>query len=251
MDYAEGDAVITMDADMQHPPSLVPELVKRWEEGFDIVQTIRRRTERTGGFKSLTSRVFYRFINRFSSTPIEPNASDFRLLSKRVVELFRHDLRERDRFLRGLVSWVGFRVLRVEFDAPARFAGETKYSFGKMTHLAGAGLISFSKMPLKIAVMLGLVISGSSLLYGVYAVATYFLLKKLVVPGWASTILVGTFLGGANLLFLGIIGEYIASMFEELKGRPIYIVEAWRAAPPGGQKDSQPQEVSPPSWQHV
>jgi dolichol-phosphate mannosyltransferase len=251
MDYAEGDAVITMDADMQHPPSLVPELVKRWEEGFDIVQTIRRRTERTGGFKSLTSRAFYRFINRFSSTPIEPNASDFRLLSKRVVELFRHDLRERDRFLRGLVSWVGFRVLRVEFDAPARFAGETKYSFGKMTHLAGAGLISFSKMPLKIAVMLGLVISGSSLLYGVYAVATYFLLKKLVVPGWASTILVGTFLGGANLLFLGIIGEYIASMFEELKGRPIYIVEAWRAAPPGGQKDSQPQEVSPPSWQHV
>jgi len=228
MDHAEGDAVITMDADMQHPPGLLPELVKRWEEGFDVVQTIRRRTERAGGFKSLTSRAFYRLINRFSSTPIEPNASDFRLLSRRVVELFRRDLRERDRFLRGLVSWVGFKVARVEFDAPPRFAGETKYSFGKMAHLASVGLISFSKVPLKIAVLAGLIISALSLLYGLYAVAAYFLLKKLVVPGWASTILVATFLGGANLLVLGLIGEYIASIFEEIKGRPIYIVETAR-----------------------
>ncbi len=230
MDYAEGDAVITMDADMQHPPGLLPELVRRWAEGFDVVQTIRRRTERSGGFKSLTSRAFYRLINRFSSTPIEPNASDFRLLSRRVVELFRRDLRERDRFLRGLVSWVGFKVARVEFDAPPRFAGETKYSFGKMAHLARVGLISFSKVPLKIAVLVGIVVSGLSLLYGLYAVAAYFLLKKLVVPGWASTILVVTFLGGANLLVLGLIGEYIASIFEEIKGRPIYIVDTARLA---------------------
>ncbi len=228
MDYAEGDAVITMDADMQHPPGLLPELVKRWEAGFDVVQTIRRRTERVGGLKSLTSRAFYRLINRFSSTPIDPNASDFRLLSRRVVELFRRDLRERDRFLRGLVSWVGFKVARVQFDAPPRFAGETKYSFGKMAHLARVGLISFSKVPLKIAVLVGIVISGLSLLYGLYAVAAYFLLKKLVVPGWASTILVVTFLGGANLLVLGLIGEYIASIFEEIKGRPIYIVDTAR-----------------------
>ncbi len=230
MDYAEGDAVITMDADMQHPPGLLPELVKRWEAGFDVVQTIRRRTERVGGLKSLTSRAFYRLINRFSSTPIDPNASDFRLLSRRVVELFRRDLRERDRFLRGLVSWVGFKVARVQFDAPPRFAGETKYSFGKMAHLARVGLISFSKVPLKIAVLVGIVVSGLSLLYGLYAVAAYFLLKKLVVPGWASTILVVTFLGGANLLVLGLIGEYIASIFEEIKGRPIYIVDTARLA---------------------
>jgi polyisoprenyl-phosphate glycosyltransferase len=230
MDYAKGDAVVTMDADMQHPPGLLPELVRRWAEGFDVVQTIRRRTERSGGFKSLTSRAFYRLINRFSSTPIEPNASDFRLLSRRVVELFRRDLRERDRFLRGLVSWVGFKVARVEFDAPPRFAGETKYSFGKMAHLARVGLISFSKVPLKIAVLVGIVVSGLSLLYGLYAVAAYFLLKKLVVPGWASTILVVTFLGGANLLVLGLIGEYIASIFEEIKGRPIYIVDTARLA---------------------
>lgn len=228
MDHARGDAVITMDADMQHPPTRLPQLVKHWEDGFDIVQTIRRSSEQAGWFKNLTSRAFYGLINKFSSTPIEPNTSDFQLLSRRVVDLFRRDLRERDRFLRGLVSWVGFRVTRVEFDAPPRFAGRTKYSFDKMTHLARVGLISFSKVPLKLAVFLGLVISGLSLLYGLYAVAAYFTMKKLVVPGWASTILVGTFLGGANLLVLGLVGEYIASIFEEIKGRPIYIVDSMR-----------------------
>ena len=243
MDHADGDAVITMDTDMQHPPGLLPELVRRWEEGFDVVQTIRRRTEQAGGFKSLTSRVFYRLINEFSSTPIEPNACDFRLLSRRVAELFRRDLRERDRFLRGLVSWVGFRVARVGFDAPPRFAGQTKYSFGKMAHLAGVGLISFSRAPLKIAVLLGLAISGLSLLYGLYAVAAYFLLRRLVVPGWASTILVVTFLGGANLLVLGLIGHYIASLFEEVKGRPIYIVDTARLPGPDPRASSTGDSV--------
>lgn len=229
MDHARGDAVITMDSDMQHPPHLIPELLKRWAEGYDIVQTLRRTTAQARWLKNVTSRGFYSVINEFSSTRIEPNASDFRLLSRRVLELFRRDLRERDRFLRGLVSWVGFRIANVEFDAPARLAGSTKYSFSKMASLARIGLISFSKAPLKIAVLFGLTISLLSVLYGLFAIVVWIFLKKLVVPGWASIVLVSTFLGGANLVFLGIIGEYIASIFDEIKGRPIYIVDAVRS----------------------
>lgn len=244
MDYASGDAVITMDADMQHPPELIPQLVRRWEEGAEIVQTIRRSTADAGWLKTFATRIFYAIINRFSGTRIEPNAADYRLLSRRVLELFRNDLRERDRFLRGLVSWVGFPTSCVEFNAAARFAGEPKYSLGKMTDLARAGLISFSKVPLKIAAILGFTLSVMSTLYGLSAVFMFLFFNKAIAAGWASTILVGTFLGGANLLFLGIIGEYIASMFEELKGRPIYIVETWRAASSAALEDPKPGEVS-------
>ncbi len=244
MDYAPGDAVITMDADMQHPPELIPELVRRWEEGSEIVQTIRTSTAEVGWFKTFATRLFYSIINRFSGTRIEPNAADYRLLSRRVLELFRKDLRERDRFLRGLVSWVGFPTSFVEFKAAARFSGEPKYSFGKMTNLARAGLISFSKVPLKIAAILGFMLSLLSALYGLYAVLVFLFFNKAIVAGWASTVLVGTFLGGANLLFLGIIGEYIASMFEELKGRPIYIVETWRAASSADSKEYRAADIS-------
>jgi polyisoprenyl-phosphate glycosyltransferase len=244
MDHASGDAVITLDADMQHPPGLIPELVRRWEEGSEIVQTIRSTTAEAGWLKTLTARIFYAVINRFSGTRIEPNAADYRLLSRRVLELFQRDLRERDRFLRGLVSWVGFRTAFVPFDAPPRFAGQPKYSFGKMTKLARAGLISFSKVPLKIAVVLGLALSVLSGLYGLYAVLAFLFFNRAIVAGWASTILVGTFLGGANLLFLGIIGEYIASMFDELKGRPLYVVEALHAASAVEQRDSPGADVA-------
>ena len=244
MDHAIGDAVITIDSDMQHPPELIPELVRRWEEGDEIVQTVRGSTADAGWLKTLAARMFYAIINRFSGTRIEPNAADYRLLSRRVLELFRNDLRERDRFLRGLVSWVGFRASFVKFDAPPRFAGQTKYSLGKMANLARAGLISFSRVPLRIAAILGFALSALSALYGIYAVLVFLFLKKTIVAGWASTILVGTFLGGANLLFLGIIGAYIASMFEELKGRPIYIVEAWRAASGAEREDSRAGDFS-------
>ena len=242
MDYARGDAVICMDADLQHPPSLIPTMVERWQQGFDIVQTVRRRTADIGLLKDLTAKAFYAFINRLSATYIEPDACDFRLLSRRVVEVFRKDLRERERFIRGLVSWVGFRSCLLEFDAAARFAGETKYSFVKMANLARAGLVSFSKMPLKVAVLVGFVISGLSLLYGFYAVFAY-LFFNAVIPGWASTILVGTFLGGCQLFFLGLIGEYIATIFDEIKGRPLYIVAALQ---PASNPEARPQPPGDP-----
>jgi len=229
MDYADGDAMICLDADMQHPPELIPALVARWEEGFDIVQATRRQDADASWFKAHTARWFYGLINRLSPTRIEPSAADFRLLSRRVVDVFKRDLRERDRFVRGLVRWVGFAYTTVDFDAPPRFAGHTKYSLRRMISFARTGLISFSKIPLKAAVVLGFAVSALSLLYGVYAVIAY-LFFSAVIPGWASTVIVGTFLGGCQLLFLGLIGEYIATIFDEIKARPLYIVESVRPA---------------------
>lgn len=224
MDYADGDAMICLDCDMQHPPSLIPELVARWEQGYDIVQAARREIADASWFKRYTARSFYALLNMLSPTRIEPMASDFRLLARPVLEVFKRDLRERDRFVRGLVSWVGFRYTCIEFDAPPRFAGQSNYPLGKMLRFARTGVISFSKVPLKIASLLGLVVSGLSVAYGLFAVFAYFFLARAVMPGWASLVLVGTFLGGCQLLFLGLIGEYIATMFDEIKNRPVYIV---------------------------
>jgi polyisoprenyl-phosphate glycosyltransferase len=247
MDYADGDAVICLDADMQHPPELIPQLVARWEEGFDIVQATRREEPTASWFKTVTARGFYALINRLSATRIEPNAADFRLLSRRVVEVFKEDLRERDRFIRGLVRWVGFAYCTVDFEAPPRFAGHTHYSLRRMVSFARTGLISFSKTPLKLAVLLGFSVSALSLLYSLYAIFAY-LFFSAVIPGWASTVLVGTFLGGCQLLFLGLIGEYIATIFDEIKGRPLYIVATLRpAVRAAGATPARPDPTAPPS----
>jgi glycosyltransferase involved in cell wall biosynthesis len=240
MDAADGDAVICLDSDMQHPPRLIPAMVERWQQGFDVVQAVRRPSHKIGWFKDWTARAFYALINRLSSTRIEPNGADFRLLSRRVVEVFRKDIRERERFLRGLVAWVGFRSCCVEFDVEPRLAGQSKYSFWKMLTFARAGLISFSKIPLKVAVLLGFVVSALSGLYGIFAVTAYLFFQRAVMPGWASTVLVGTFLGGCQLLFLGLIGEYIATIFDEIKGRPLYILAGERRATAPAGKHAVP-----------
>lgn len=231
MDHADGDAVICLDADLQHPPSLIPVLVERWQQGFDVVQAVRRPTGAAGWFKDLTAGAFYGLVNRLSSTRIEPNGADFRLVSRRVAEVFRTDIRERDRFLRGLVAWVGFRSCSVEFEAGRRNAGSSKYSLLQMLTFARTGLISFSKIPLKVASLLGFVVSALSGLYGLFAITAYLFFNRSVLPGWASTVLVGSFLGGCQLLFLGLIGEYIATIFDEIKGRPLYIVADTRGVP--------------------
>ncbi len=246
MDYADGDAVICLDADLQHPPGLIPDMLQRWQQGFDIVQAVRRPSTGSGVFKDFTARAFYALINHLSSTPIEPNAADFRLLSRRVVDVFRTEIRERERFLRGLVAWVGFRSCCLEFDAAPRFAGTTKYSIPKMLTFARTGLVSFSKAPLKLAALIGFVVSAFSLLYGVYAIVAYLFFSTAVMPGWASTILVGTFLGGCQLLFLGLLGEYIATIFDEIKARPPYIVAAAQRAS-GAATQSHRDESDVPS----
>jgi glycosyltransferase involved in cell wall biosynthesis len=232
MDLAGGDAMICMDADLQHPPSVIPALVERWRQGFDVVHTVRRQTVGGGPMKDLTASLFYALLDRLSSTPIQSNAADFRLISRRVAEVFRRDLRERDRFVRGLVTWVGFPSCCVEFDAAARTAGNTKYTLRRMLSFARTGLVSFSKVPLKVASVIGLVVTSVSALYALFAVASYLFFRTAVMPGWASTIVVVTFLGGCQLLFLGLLGEYIGTIFDETKARPIYVVAEVREAKP-------------------
>ena len=223
MDWADADAVVCMDGDGQHPPELIPELVARWQEGFDVVQAVRRPAADAGLVKRWTSAGFYALLNLLSSTHVEPSGADFRLVSRRVADVFRTQIRERDRFLRGLVAWVGYPSCRVEFDARARLSGFTKYSLRRMLSLARSGFVSFSKVPLKFAVVIGMLVSLASFLYGIFAIVAFFRFGH-VLPGWASTIVVVTFLGGCNLLFLGLIGEYLGTIFDETKARPLYLV---------------------------
>ena len=222
LDHAEGDAVITMDGDLQHPPEMVPEMLANWEKGFQIVQTIRKATEDASFFKRFTSSVYYLLINKLSRVEITPGGSDFRLMDKQAVQAFRLYL-ERARFIRGMVNTLGFKVARMEFVAPPRFAGKTKYSLHKMLHFALDGITAFSNLPLRWALYCGLLCGLISL-----CVILHVLFEKYVmndaVPGWATMTVSITFLGGIQLIGIGILGEYIGRIFEEVKQRPLYIV---------------------------
>ena len=222
LDHAEGDAVITMDGDLQHPPEMVPEMLANWEKGFQIVQTIRKATEDASFFKRFTSSVYYLLINKLSRVEITPGGSDFRLMDKQAVQAFRL-YRERARFIRGMVNTLGFKVARMEFGAPPRFAGKSKYSLHKMLHFALDGITAFSNLPLRWALYCGLLCGLISL-----CVILHVLFEKYVmndaVPGWATMTVSITFLGGIQLIGIGILGEYIGRIFEEVKQRPLYIV---------------------------
>jgi len=217
-----GDNIITMDGDLQHPASVIPVMLQKLNNGFDIVITKRSKTKNAGTFKNLFSKIFYRFINSISDTRIEPNGSDFRAFNKKVLHnilLFK----ERELFLRGIFSWVGFKTITIPFDAPERSYGKSKYSFGKMTKLALKGITSFSFKPLRIAIFIGSIISLLAFAFGIFAVISYY--KGDTVPGWSSTIIAIMFLGGTQLLAIGLLGEYIASLFIESKNRPLFLID--------------------------
>jgi len=222
LDAARGDAVIMMDSDLQHPPGLIPDMIRLWREGHDVVSAVRQATEKSGLFKGFTSIVFYWLINFLSDTNIVRGAADFCLLSRQAHRALRM-LPERHRFLRGMVSWVGFKRAFVFFEAPDRAAGKSKYTLFKMLQLAFNATFSFSVTPIRLATQLGLFTILLSLLYLIFIVACYFLGWKNLAPGWASIIFVVTFLGGVQLAFVGILGEYIARIFEEVKRRPLYV----------------------------
>ena len=222
LQHAKGDYIITMDGDLQHPPALIPVMIEKLTEGYDIVITKRTKTNNTGALKIIFSKVFYRFINSISDTHIEPNASDFRAFNKKILSnilLFK----ERELFLRGIFSWIGFRTATVDFEAPERRFGKTKYSFGKMTRLALKGITSFSFKPLRVAIFIGSIISLVAFAFGIFALVSYY--KGNTVPGWASTIIAIMFLGGTQLLAIGLLGEYIASLFIESKNRPLFLID--------------------------
>jgi len=221
LDAARGDAVIMMDSDLQHPPALIPDMIRLWRGGDDVVSAVRRATEKSRLFKGLTSAVFYWLISFLSDTNIVRGAADFCLLSRPAHRALRR-LPERHRFLRGMVSWVGFKRAFVFFDAPDRAAGRSKYTLFKMLQLAFNATFSFSVTPIRLATQLGLITILLSLFYLIFIVTCYFLGWSLA-PGWASIIFLVTFLGGVQLAFVGILGEYIARIFEEVKRRPLYL----------------------------
>jgi dolichol-phosphate mannosyltransferase len=230
MDAATGDAVVMMDSDMQHPPSLIPELVQRWRDGFDVVSATRQQTAGVSLFKSASSRGFYRLLNALSSTKVPPGAADFCLLSKRVCDSIRA-MPERHRFLRGLVSWVGFPRVLVRYTAPERAAGTTKYGFVKMVTLALDAVFSFSAEPLRLALRTGLLVAMAAFMYLVWTLGYGYLKYGSLTPGYASVIGWVVLLGGIQMIFIGLIGQYLARVFEETKGRPIYLLKQVPRAP--------------------
>jgi glycosyltransferase involved in cell wall biosynthesis len=223
IDHAAGDAVVLMDSDLQHPPSVIPDLVREWRAGHDVVNAIRQRTDGEGWFKGLTSRGFYWLLNTLSGTKVPAGAADFCLLSRRVCQSLR-DMPERHRFLRGLVSWAGFDRAFVPYVAPQRAAGRTKYSLVKMVALALDAVFSFSAEPLRLALRAGLGITFLGFVYLAWTLIYGYLLNGLV-PGYSSLIGVTMILGGCQLMFIGLIGQYLARIFEEVKGRPIYLLK--------------------------
>jgi glycosyltransferase involved in cell wall biosynthesis len=222
MEHASGEYIILMDGDLQHPPELIPVLLKKLIEGYDLVITKRKKTENISGAKKIFAAIFYFFINLISDTKIESNVADFKAFNRKVLNGVLQ-FKERDLFLRGIFSWIGYKTTTLEFTAPARKFGKTKYSFGKMLQLALKGTTSFSFKPLRIALLVGCIISFAAFAFGIFALIAY--CKGNTVPGWASLIIAVMFFGGIQLLAIGLLGEYIASLFTETKHRPLYLVD--------------------------
>lgn len=222
LENAKGSAVITMDGDMQHPPVLIPELVRKWEEGYEVVLTVRCETMGASFVKNFTSNLYYKLINTMSQIEIVSGGSDFRLLDKKVVEAFCL-YKERARFIRGLVSTFGFNQCRVDFVAPPRFAGKSKYSLRKMFHFALDGITSFSKTPLRIAFYIGVFSGLISFILTTHVLFIKFFTEE-AVPGWATITASISLFGGMQLIGIGIVGEYVGRIFEEVKQRPLYLI---------------------------
>jgi dolichol-phosphate mannosyltransferase len=232
-DVATGDALVLMDSDLQHPPALIPALVEKWRAGADVVSAVRLQTAGASFLKRWSARAFYALLNSVSETHIVPDAADFVLLSRAAHEALA-SMPERHRFLRGMVSWIGFRREFVEFHAPARHAGTSSYTLPRMLRLASDALFSFSTAPVRLATRLGAAVVGCGLLYLADILYTRVAHPERIVQGWSSLIIVVLLLGGVQIMFIGLIGEYVARIFEETKGRPLYFFKQQ----PGAQAHS-------------
>lgn len=230
LDHSDADAVVMLDSDLQHPPSVIPELVARHEQGFDVVYTVRENDASLPLVKRLSARVFYGLVNAISDTPIRQGAADFRLLARPVVEVFQKQVRERTLFLRGLVNWVGFRASAVRFKAGARRAGETKYPFGRMVRFGLAGVVSFSRAPLRAAGLVGLVVLALGL--AALALALVRSVSGQPIGDRALVLAAIGVVGGAQLVFTGVLGEYLGAVLDEVRARPHYVVEERINLPP-------------------
>ncbi len=222
LDYARGDAVVVIDADLQDPPEVILDLIAKWKEGFEVVYAVRRKREGESWFKLFTASAFYRVIYRITDVKIPLDTGDFRLMDRKVVNVMGQ-MRERHRFLRGMAAWVGYRQVGVEYDRKERFAGSTKYPLSKMLKLALNAITSFSYFPLQMATYLGFICAALSIV-AIPVVIVLRLSHGAALLGQATTLIMVLFLGGVQLITLGILGEYIGRIYDEVKGRPLYIV---------------------------
>jgi glycosyltransferase involved in cell wall biosynthesis len=222
LEHAAGDAVVLIDADLQDPPEVIREMLDRWQEGVDVAYGVRGDREGETAFKLWTAKMFYRAINRMSDTKIPLDTGDFRLMDRTVVDALL-EMPERDRFIRGMVAWVGFRQEPVVYARAARFAGTTKYPLAKMIRFATDGILSFSLVPLRFATWIGFGAAAFAMLGIVYALVLR-LLTDIWVPGWTLLFIALMFIGGVQLVFLGLIGEYLGRVYGEVKRRPLYLV---------------------------
>ena len=222
IDYANGEAIIPLDSDLQDPPELIEQLIAKWREGYDVVNAMRRSRQGESWIKRFTAHAFYQTIRKMSPLAIPPNTGDFRLLDRRVVEAIKK-IPERNRFLKGLFTWVGFKQTSILFDRQPRFQGDTTWNYWKLWNFAIDGITSFSFLPLKVWSYIGLCVSCVSFIYASFLVIRTILLG-VDVPGYASLMVAVLFLGGLQLMTLGIIGEYLGRVYEEVKGRPLYFV---------------------------
>ncbi len=221
LDTARGDAVVLMDGDLQDPPELIVQFMQKWREGYDVVYATRRTRKGESAFKLFTARMFYRTVRSLTNVAIPVDTGDFRLMSRRVIDAL-HSVRERHRFIRGLVSWVGYNQIGVPYDRDERHSGKTKYPLSKMLGFALDGITSFSEVPLRFASYFGFVVSVFAFVY-----AFVVLVLKLLhynAPGYTSTIVAVLFLGGVQLVGIGILGEYVGRIYDEIKGRPLYLI---------------------------
>ena len=223
MDYAQGQAVVIIDADLQDPPSVILDMVAKWQEGYEVVYAVRAQRKGETKFKLWTAKLFYRLINKITGVNIPLDTGDFRLLDRKAVDALRR-IREHHRFMRGLSVWIGFRQTGVEYIREERFAGETKYPLSKMLRFAMDGITSFSYLPLQFATYIGFIIAGLSVL-GILLTIILRLSGSHAFEGQATTLVMVLFLGGIQLISLGIIGEYLGRIYDEVKSRPLYIVD--------------------------
>ena len=248
IDHSRGDAVVLIDADLQDPPEVIPRMVDLWREGYQVVYGVRRHRPGETIIKRSSAAAFYRMINLMSDVPIPLDTGDFRLMDRCVADVLR-DMPEQHRFIRGMVSWVGFKQCPIYYERSPRFAGESKYPFTKMVRFALDGVTSFSTVPLRWATWMGLVSAGISVLGIIYAFVTR-LMTNSWVPGWAAMFVAVLFVGGIQLLSLGAIGEYVGRIYSEAKARPLYIVAERLGFAPMESKSRAPliSSLAPAQW---
>lgn len=221
MDFAIGEAIIIMDADLQDPPEVVLKLIEKWKEGYEVVYAVRKNRSGETWFKKCTAKIYYRLLRRLSQIDIPVDTGDFRLVDRKALNAFL-SMREGHRFVRGMFTWVGFKQIGVEFERSERFAGETNYPLRKMIKLAVDGILSFSYVPLRLVLSMGAWIALAAVIAAIYAVVGH--LQGKTVQGWTSLFVLVAFLGGIQLIVLGMLGEYIGRVHEEVKKRPLYII---------------------------